>query len=271
MGVVAGLSKASREQLTRVLRDARDVVTIEQASSSLGISRKEAARKLALWARQGWLSKVRRGLYIPVPLASRTSDIALEDPWIIAEKLFNPCYIGGWSAAEHWDLTEQIFRSILVMTTRKPRNRKPSVKNTTFVLRTIPPEAFFGLKPIWRGSIKVNVSDPSRTILDMMNDPSLGGGLRPTVDVFQAYLKSQAKNLKLLTSYAEQLKNGAVFKRLGFLLERFAPTENAAIEECKSGLSTGNAKLDPLLPADRLVTKWRLWIPQNWTGELIRD
>jgi predicted transcriptional regulator of viral defense system len=95
--------------------------------------------------------------------------------------------------------------------------------------------------------------------------------LRPTVDVFQACLKSSAKNLELLTSYAEQLENGAVFKRLGFLLERFAPMETTAIEACRFGLSTGNAKLGPSLPAARLVTRWKLWIPQNWTEELEND
>lgn len=267
MGSVAGLTKVSREKLARVLRSAKDVVTVEQAASSLGISRQEAAKKLAQWARQGWLSRVRRGLYVPVPLESRTSDIALEDPWIIAERLFAPCYIGGWSAAEHWELTEQIFRSIMVLTARNPRNRKPVIKRTAFVLRSIPQEALFGTKPVWRGAIKVNVSDPSRTVLDMINDPSLGGGLRPTVDVLRAYLNSPSRDLQLLASYAERLGNGAVYKRLGFLLEQFAPGEKASIEICRSRVSAGNAKLDPSLPADRLVTKWRLWIPENWARE----
>ena len=53
MRVLAGLSKTSRELLSEVLRNARDAITIEQASVSLGVSRKEAARKLAQWARQG--------------------------------------------------------------------------------------------------------------------------------------------------------------------------------------------------------------------------
>jgi hypothetical protein len=58
----------------------------------------------------------------------------------------------GWSAAEHWDLTEQIFRSIMVMTTRKPRNRRPGNKRTAFVFRSISPDAFFGTKPIRRSN-----------------------------------------------------------------------------------------------------------------------
>jgi len=32
----------------------------------------------------------------------------------------------------------------------------------------------FGLKSVWRGQVKVSVSDSTRTILDMLNDPRLG-------------------------------------------------------------------------------------------------
>ncbi|MBI4431131.1 MAG: hypothetical protein HY587_05415, partial [Candidatus Omnitrophica bacterium] len=160
---------------------------------------------------------MRRGLYIPVPLESRVADVPLEDAWIIAERLFTPCYIGGWSAAEHWGLTEQIFRTVIVMTTQKVRDRSPNIKGTKFLLRTVLERAMFGLKLVWRGQVKVSVSDPTRTVLDMLNDPKLGGGLRSTVDIFGAYLRSDKKDMNLLLEYADRLDNGAVFKRLGFL------------------------------------------------------
>jgi predicted transcriptional regulator of viral defense system len=271
MKAVGGLSRRSREQLARVLRDSKEAISVEQAATSLGLSSNEAARKLSRWAQQGWVSRVRRGLYIPVPLESRTPEIGLEDPWIIAAKLYAPCYIGGWTAAEYWDLTEQIFRSVAVMTATKPRDRNPSLKGSSFVLRTVPQRALFGTKPIWRGSVKVNVSDPSRTILDMLNDLSVGGGLRPTVDVFRTYLKSSSKDVQLLVSYSERLGNRAVFKRLGFLLERMAPTETSAIEACRLRLSKGKAKLDPSFPAGRLSTKWQLWLPENWKKDMGND
>ena len=95
--------------------------------------------------------------------------------------------------------------------------------------------------------------------------------MRPTTDVFRAYLKSTSKDLPLLVSFAERLGNGAVFKRLGFLLERFVPDEKATIERCRARISAGNTKLDPSLPAERLVTRWRLWVPDNWTREQKRD
>jgi len=271
MNTVGGLGKKSRTKLAKLLRDTKGTISIEQAAGSLSLSPKVAAKTLAGWANQGWLSRVRRGLYVPVPLETRTGDIALEDPLIVAERLFAPCYIGGWSAAEHWGLTEQIFRSILVMTTRKPRNRKPAIKGTTFVVRTILPESLFGTKPVWRGQVKVNVSDPSRTVLDLMDDPILGGGLRPSVDVLQNYLRSETKDLKLLISYAERLGSGAAFKRLGFLMKRFAPAEREAIEACRKRITKGNVKLDPALPADRLVTAWRLWVSERWAKERRND
>jgi predicted transcriptional regulator of viral defense system len=105
----------------------------------------------------------------------------------------------------------------------------------------------------------------------MLDDPSLGGGLRPVVDVFRAYLNSSAKDLELLVSYAERLGNGAVYKRLGYLLERYSPGDKSAIGICRSRLSTGYAKLDPSLNSGGLVTRWRLWIPENWRKELNID
>jgi|GEM_PF-6032200 len=42
-----------------------------------------------------------------------------DEPWAVAQKLFVPCYVGGWSAAEYWDFTEQIFNSTLVVLAKK--------------------------------------------------------------------------------------------------------------------------------------------------------
>jgi predicted transcriptional regulator of viral defense system len=187
-----------------------------------------------------------------------------EDPWVIADRLYKPCYIGGWSAAENWHLTEQIFRTVVVMTTRRPRNRKVSVKGISFLLRTIQPEALFGTRPVWRGQVKVEVADPTRAIVDLLNEPRLGGGLRSTVDIFKWYMASQDKNTDLIIDYAKRLGNGTVFKRMGLLAELYAPSDKELINACRSQLSQGNSKLDPDLPSKQLVTRWKLWVPAGW-------
>lgn len=264
---MAGLGKVGRRKLAEVIRGAKGTISVAEAATILRIPRSDAAKMLSRWAGKGWLSRVRRGLYIAVPLESETADVPMEDPWIVAERIYAPCYIGGWSAAEYWELTEQLFRTIVVMTMQKPRNRAPVIKEVPFLIRTVSERTMFGLKLVWRGQIKVSVSDPSRTIVDMLSDPALGGGIRSTADMLANYLRSEKKDIPLLLEYAERLANGAVFKRLGFLLERLAPNEQRVIDTCRSELTKGNAKLDPGLSADNLVTRWRLWIPKSWLKE----
>jgi predicted transcriptional regulator of viral defense system len=268
---VTGLGKVDRERLSAIIRGTRGTVSVNEAAGILGVPADSAAKMLSRWNRKGWLSRVRQGLYVPVPLESRTPDIPLEDPWLVAERLYSPCYIGGWSAAEYWGLTEQIFRTVVVLTNQKPRDRTPRIKETDFLIRTVSEKAMFGLKSVWRGRVKVSVSEPARTLVDMLSVPNLGGGIRSTADMLSNYLGSENGNMDLLIEYGDRLGNGAVFKRLGFLLERVAPESGFFIDACRTRITTGNAKLDPKLGADRLITRWRLWVPKSWTQERLLD
>jgi len=267
MKTISGLGKESRNRLAKVMRETKDTVSVRQVADILQLTPDRAAKMLSRWTNQGWVSRVQRGLYVFIPIEARSTDIVLEDPWIVANQLFSPCYIGGWRAAEYWGLTEQVFRTIVVMTTRKPRNRKPVIKGTGFLLRAVSPDLIFGMRSVWRGQVKINILDPTRTLLDMLNNPVSGGGLRPVVDVFNTYMASKNKDVGLLIKYAVRLGNGAVFKRLGFIATLFAPTEQVLIDSCRARLTKGNAKIDPSMPADKLITAWKLWVPANWVKE----
>src|SRR5579872_4445170 len=107
-----------RAQLSQVLQRAGELISVDAVTDALKVDRRGATRLLARWAAQGWIKRLRRGLYTPVPIASLGQTQVLDDPWVIVPSLFGPAYIGGWTAAEHWDLTEQIFRSVCVLTTR---------------------------------------------------------------------------------------------------------------------------------------------------------
>lgn len=265
---ISGLGKLDRERLSAIIRGTKGTITNAQAAQITGLGQADASKLLARWCKKGWLSRVARGLYVPVPLEAERVDLPLDDPWLVAVTLYSPCYIGGWSAAQYWDLTEQIFRTTVVMSATRPRNRKPTLKGAAFWISTVAHEKMFGLKTVWRGAVKVSVSDPSRTILDMLSEPQLGGGIRSVKDMFKNYLDSEAKNLGDLLDYAERLGNGAVFKRLGFLLEIIAPHEDDAIQRCLRHMTKGCALIDPKLPAEALVTRWRLWVPHDWKADM---
>lgn len=257
-----------RSRLSQVLRQSGGIVSVGDVSEALRVERVDAAKLLARWNAQGWVTRLRRGYYAPVPLQALGQDQVLEDPWVIVPELFSPACIGGWSAAEHWGLTEQLFRSTCVLTTRPIRQKEETVQGVPFVLKHIRKRALFGTRPVWRGTVKVEVTGPDKTIIDMLDDPAIGGGIRHVADCLESYLGRADGTGENLISAAEQLGNGAVFKRLGFLAERHEGQE-ALVAACKAHLSQGNAKLDPSLRCPRLMTRWRLWVPASWlrTGQ----
>ena len=108
----------TRTALAKLSRAAHGgLISVAEAAEALGVTRNRAARSLADLTARAWLRRVRRGLYLVAPLEAEPGQKAIpEDSWLVAQAVFAPCYIGGWSAAEHWGLTEQLFRSTLVVT-----------------------------------------------------------------------------------------------------------------------------------------------------------
>ncbi|MGH9615193.1 MAG: type IV toxin-antitoxin system AbiEi family antitoxin domain-containing protein [Acidobacteriaceae bacterium] len=256
---------SSRSRLAAVLRTSGDLITVDDAVAALSVSRSVAAKALARWAQQHWVKRLRRGLYAPIPLALSPDEQVLEDPWTLVPELFDPAYVGGASAAHYWGLTEQLFRTVFVYTARPVRRAEQVIQETVFQVRHIQSNLIFGTKAIWRGRAKIQVSDSHRTMIDVLDDPSSGGGIRHVEDCLRAYFAHKDADIHRLIEYGDRLGNGAVFKRLGFIGERLnAPPE--LLSACIERLTSGNAKLDPELESPRLVRRWRLRIPDLWKG-----
>jgi predicted transcriptional regulator of viral defense system len=251
---------AHRARLAAVLRAAKEVVSVDVASQTLAIERRAAAKLLSRWKQQRWLRRIGHGLYVPVPLDLAGSEQVITDPWVLVPTLFNQCYIGGWTAAHHWELTEQLFNETLVFTTRRVTEKRVIAQGVVFVLHKVKPKRLFGLKTLWRGSVKVSISDPPRTLVDMIAAPEIGGGIDHVADSLRTYLETKTANRDLLIRYAEEFNNGVIFKRLGYLAERRLH-DDKLVAECRSRLTQGYARLDPALPPKKLVTAWRLWLP----------
>lgn len=235
--------------------------TADDAAGALEVSRDEAARIAGYLASKGWLSRVRRGLFTVVPLEADVPEAWRADPWLAAARVFSPCYIGGWSACEHWGLTEQLFRSVLVVSAKPQRSAYVTVQGTEFRVATRQPDALFGTRKVWRGRERVAVSDPTKTIVDVLDDPSIGGGIRNVADILDEYLSGDNRNDELLVDYADRLGNRTVFKRLGYLVETLEIDAIDLIETCRARRSAGLAKLDPSIHGGGRITKrWGLRI-----------
>ena len=109
-----------------------------------------AAKKLARWAEQGWLRRVRRGLYIPVPVDVEHPELWSEDPLFLADAVWSPCYFTGWTAASHWGLTEQIFRTIVVRTTGRVRTTRQELLDQDYLVGHVPESVMAWVSKCWR-------------------------------------------------------------------------------------------------------------------------
>jgi predicted transcriptional regulator of viral defense system len=139
---------ASRARLATVLRATKEVVSIGAAEKTLNHDRSAAAKLLSRWLKQGWLRRIGQGLYIPVPLDLAGSEQLLEDRWVPVPTLFGQSYIGGWTAAHNWDLTEQLFNETVVFTTRRIGSERVVAQGVAFQLHHTTAKNSFGLKSI---------------------------------------------------------------------------------------------------------------------------
>lgn len=252
-----GINRENRALLERLHRETEGAFGVDRAADVLDLDQEHTRKLLAYLARRGWLTRVRRGLYVTVPLDTRRPGEWIEDPWVVAVRTFDPCYIGGWTACQHWGLTEQLFRTILVVTARRVRRRDQEIQGTRYRLTVRGEEKLFGTVLVWRERVRVPVSDPTRTVVDLLDDPALGGGIRTVADVVLEYLTGEHRDDTLLVDYADRLGNRAVFKRLGFVVEHLGVTAPDLVEASLARRSAGIVALDPSVDAKgTIVRRW---------------
>ena len=256
-----GIDASNRALLDQMVRSISGPFTPAQTAKLLSVDVARARKLLAYLASRGWLSRIRNGLYTPIPLGATAPTQWREDPWIVAATSFAPCYISGWSAAEHWHLTEQIFRDVVVITAAPVRTRMVKIQDTSFRLSHRKESEHFGLAIVWRNQTSVKVSDPSRTLIDMLDDPAIGGGIRHVAEVFDAYFRREHRNDDKIIAYADRLGNHTVMKRLGYLIETLKIDAVTLLGACLDRRSLGLSKLDSSSKSQgRILKRWGLRI-----------
>jgi predicted transcriptional regulator of viral defense system len=253
----SGIDTKKRRLLDLLNRLGKNIFSIEEAATITGLTIIEARLLLGYFARRGWLARVKPGLYTSVPLGTVNPQEYKENPWIVANRIFAPCYIGGWSAAEHWDLTDQIFNSIYVCTLKVFRNKAVNVQGTDFVLKRKKESGH--IKTVWIENTKIQVSDPAQTVVDILDDPSAGGGMRHVSEIVKNYFDSEHHDKFDLSKYLSECKNRTVYKRLGFIVETLKIDAAALVEECRKNMSVGYSVFDPQIKIKGIYNRrWNL-------------
>ncbi len=243
----SGINEKNRKLLDSLNRFEKRIFSIKDASKMMELPVKDTRLYLAYFARRGWLSRVKRGLYISVPLGTVNPQEYKENPWIVANRVFSPCYIGGWSAAEYWGLTEQIFNSVYVFTFRTFRSKNINIQGTSFVLKFIGEKRTRHIKGEWIENIKIQISDLTQTLVDILDDPSTGGGIRHVTEIVRSYFISEYSDEVKLLEYIKENGNRTIYKRLGYILEILDIQRTEIIKECHKNISAGYSVFDPTI------------------------
>ena len=212
-----------RGKTTFSLRD------VEQITKLRGSS----ARSLILKAeKRGLVTRLRPGLYTLVPFELGRATEYVGDPYVIAKELCggHNYFLSHASAMELHRMVTQPQLTIYVSTSvRKP---PCTIHGYEYRFVTVKPSHFFGLTEVWITKQQaIKVSDRERTILDGLRRPEHAGGI-PEVGKALWISRSELK-LDRLLDYAHRLRNGALIRRLGFLLELYKVASPAKLDRLR--------------------------------------
>jgi predicted transcriptional regulator of viral defense system len=259
MNATHTISTGGRDLVVALARAATNgLVDTHRAAEAWGVSRATATSRLFRLVRAGWLAVIRRGFFYVLPLEAGTLT-TVEDPWVLASQAFSPCYIGGWTAAEHWSLTEQLFRSTFVVTAGAARTTSVTLIGSEFRIVRASKARVASVVPSWRGTARVAVSDRERTLADGLANPEWVGGVRHLVEMLSTYKRSEHWHPKKLLAALASHPKGAAYKRLGYLVETVLGGDDTVVREALAHRSSGVIQLDPQVKAvGKILTRWGL-------------
>ena len=193
------------------------IFTLGEAQTLLGASSQVTSNLLSRLVRQGWIVRVRRGVYEVAPIwATRESFVA--DRFAgLSLSLDPPYYVGYRSALELYGWLQHPVVGRLWVAVPQPRRLLRTPRDRVVWVVTKPDRFEWGVQDKWIGSAKVPVSDPERTFLDCLHLPRHAGGIS---EVAAAFVRAwPTLDQDRLISHADRLGNASVNRRLGALTQ----------------------------------------------------
>jgi len=250
----------------------RITFSLDVASEVTGYSGQSLRNFLCRLVKKGILTSLSNGLYNIVPFELGEERIYAGNPLIIAREIVKrklkeihpEYYISHGSAMELHRMVTQPQMIVYTTVTRQIKGNM-NILGTRFNFLTCKEKDYFGFKKHWiENADHILVSNIEKTIIDGLKKPECCGGL---VEVAKAlWIKRDLLNTTRLIDYAVKLGVGAVYRRLGYLLELYKVDCPLAIVKLQDKLTRTYNLLDPtLLKEGKYLARWKLI--QNVTDE----
>lgn len=232
-----GLSTRESRLLSRLASEGHEIISIDDIETTLEIAPSLAREIASRLAGKGWLDRILPGRYLIIPLAAGETSMYTTHEYLIATHVANPMYIGYYSALDHHGLTEQVPRTVYVVSPNRARSRE--IHGVPYRVATVTGRKFFGYEPTSIEGTSVNVADLEKTLVDCADHPEYCGGIRELANAMVAAEK-QGCSWVTIGEYLQRLDNGAATKRIVFLADQLGialPTRETLVESFTSGYS----------------------------------
>ncbi len=249
--------------LDHPLLNRKRVFSTTEAKQVLGWSETDLHQVLFRLVRKGKLMRIKRGLFCFVPPGTGKIKGGYPQNWFLIVKALvagKSYFISHYSAMHLHGMTTGAIQTIFISVSEQ--RRLPKALRIPIRLITVPKKRFWGLEEKWvTNEEKVSVSNLERTILDILDRPSLSGGISEIARGL--WLVKKEINFSRLVEYAKCFDSLAALKRLGFLSEKFDLVQKKSIDDIHECIkrSPSYAFLDPLSEKEgKYVDRWRLRI-----------
>lgn len=238
---MTGLGPKETELIATIGSKGLRVFTVAEAAQLLHISNTEASQIIHRLAEKKKIQRIEKAKYLLMPPEAWKAGQYTEEGIIIASQLIEPYYLSYWTALSFYGWTEQPSKTIFVAT---QKNKLPlEIQGMMIKFIKLKKDKFFGHEDHWVGSQKVSVADKEKTIIDCLDQPRYCGEI---VEVVKGLWNGRKElDHEKLLDYSLKLKNGAVIKRLGYLLDILELSKPRTRKELLKHKTSNYAVLDP--------------------------
>jgi len=241
-----GLSTRESRLLARLAGAGHQIIfiSVDDIETTLEVPPNTAREIASRLTEKGWLDRLFPGTYLITPLTAGEEAAYTTHEYLIAAHVAEPMYIDYYSALSHHGLTEQVPRTVYVVTPTRAQSRE--IHGVPYRVTTVTERKFFGCEPSSIEGTTVQVSDLERTLVDCADHPEFCGGLRELATAMRT-ADERGCDWDTVGEYLERLDNGAATKRIVYLADQLG-IDLPAREELVASFTSGYSSLDPTQP-----------------------
>ena len=239
-----GLSTRESRLLARLAGAGHQIISVDDIETTLEIPPNTAREIASRLTEKGWLDRLFPGTYLIVPLTAGEEAVYTTHEYLIAAHVAEPMYIGYYSALSHHGLTEQVPRTVYVVTPTRAQSRE--IHGVPYRVTTVTEQKFFGFEPTSIEGTTVQVSDLEKTLVDCADHPEFCGGLRELTTAMRT-ADERGCDWFTVSEYLDRLDNGAATKRIVYLADQLG-IDLPAREDLVASFTSGYSLLDPTRP-----------------------